>query len=255
VRHFSVKLGNAMTALALPATSAENNSILEKVPADVRATTHFQEWYLALVACGHELVDVPSVEWVFRVGAQNYPLFFALRVSIRVFGENRIKSNEVVIVRPSVTCVCVVARGATADEDRFVVSAEYRTTVMNARGRVIELPSGSSPFSRTTTTDVVEIGLKRLKQETGLELPRERFTVLGSRQCAATMIANRAHLIVAELSNAEMNVIAKGAGVAHGSGGPAQDVTYLYVMSRKEIADSVEVDWATQGMIAATLRE
>jgi nucleoside 2-deoxyribosyltransferase len=39
------------------------------VPVDIWHAPHFQQWYDAQTSAGHVLVDVPSVEWVFRVGA------------------------------------------------------------------------------------------------------------------------------------------------------------------------------------------
>jgi hypothetical protein len=64
------------------------------IPLDIWRAPHFQAWYVAQTAAGHALVDVPNIEWVFRVGTdQAFPLFIALHVAIKVHGEDRIKAN------------------------------------------------------------------------------------------------------------------------------------------------------------------
>lgn len=93
----------------------------KKVPLEIWNTRHFQEWYSSLRSSKHELIDVLNVEWTFRVGPMQFPLFFALHVAIKVAGENRIKSNEVVIIRPNISSTCVFSRGTKASEDRFVL--------------------------------------------------------------------------------------------------------------------------------------
>jgi hypothetical protein len=237
---------------AVLAAAVADAAALAKIPADVRATPHFVEWYAALVGANHQLVDVQSVEWVFRVGPTRYPLFVALHVSVRVSGENRVKSNEVVIIRPSISSVCAFSRGATPAEDRFVLVEEYRTPVLNSRGVVLELPGGSS-FN--ASNDAIAVGLAELKEETGLVVPRERVSLLGAHQIAATMVANRAHVLAVELTNEEMDSIAAQSGVPRGNSNAAeQELTYLIVATRSELLGGDFIDWATRGMIAATLR-
>lgn len=222
------------------------------VPHEIWLTRHFQEWYQSQRAAGHALTDVQSVEWTFRVGPSKFPLFIAMHVSIQVYGENRIKSNEVVIIRPSISSICVYSRGFTTvgcekNDDRIVLVKEYRTPVMNSNGFVFELAGGSS-FK--TEEDAINVGIKELAEETGITLPRERFRIADKRQIAATMIANQAVLLAVELTNSEMNAIEKLAGTIHGNEMEESERTHLCVFTRKELFTSNRVDYAVLGMIS-----
>jgi 8-oxo-dGTP pyrophosphatase MutT (NUDIX family) len=217
------------------------------VPLDIWRTQHFQQWYGAQTAAGHALQDIQSVEWVFRVGTDHtFPLFIAMHVAIKVRGEDRIKSNEVVIIRPSLVTVCAYCLGDTRAQDRFILVKEYRTSAMNEQGFVFELPGGSSFQSGV---DQIEVAKDELEQETGLRLVRERFYLLGQRQMAATMIANEALLLAACFESAEMDDIASRQGARHGNSAETEQ-TYLYVFTRQQILESKLVDYVTLGQIS-----
>ncbi|NEQ52184.1 MAG: hypothetical protein F6K11_18930 [Leptolyngbya sp. SIO3F4] len=159
------------------------------IPMEIWCTEHFQKWYKSQSSAGHSLADVPNIEWILRVGPnKSFPLLLALHVAIQVNGENRIKSNETVIIRPSIATVCAYCPGTTRAQDRFVLIKEYRTPVMNEQGFVFELPGGSS-FK--PGMDPIALAIKELKEETGISLPRERFKVIGEYQLAATLVANK----------------------------------------------------------------
>ena len=156
------------------------------VPLEIWLTPHFQQWYAAQTSAGHALDDVYNIEWVFRVGSdRDFPLFLALHVAIKVSGENRVKSNEAVIIRPSIVVVCAYCSGNTREQDRFVLVKEYRTSAMNDQGFVFELPGGSAFQS---DIDHTAVAIDELHQETGIRLERERFRLIGRRQIASTMI-------------------------------------------------------------------
>jgi hypothetical protein len=217
------------------------------IPLDIWRAPHFQEWYAAQTAAGHTLVDVPNIEWVFRVGRdRTFPLFIALHVTIRVHGEGRIKTNEAVIIRPSLMTVCAYCPGDTKAQDRFILVKEYRTSVMNPEGFVFEFPGGSSG---RLGVDPLAVAMDELAQETGIRLPQERFRVLGRRQIAATMIANEALLFVVRLDPTEMDAIAARQGEIHGNKAEAEH-TSLYVFTRQQLMEGQFVDYATLGQIA-----
>ena len=251
-QHYQVPTHHTLEALVAAAIEklgqgARRSGAECLIPVDIWHASHFQQWYAAQTAAGHALVDVPSIEWVFRVGADRaFPLFIALHVAIRVRGEDRIKANEAVIIRPSIATVCAFCPGESRAQDRFVLVKEYRTSVMNAQGFVFELPGGSS---WQPGIDPIDVALEELEQETGIRLPRERLQMLERRQIAATMVANEAVLVVARLEPAEMDRIAAQQGELHGNQSETEHTT-LFVFTRQQLMEGQLVDYATLGQIS-----
>jgi hypothetical protein len=217
------------------------------VPLEIWRAPHFQAWYAAQTAAGHALVDVPNIEWVFRVGADcACPLFIALHVAIRVHGEGRVKANEAVILRPPIVTVCAYCPGDTSAEDRFLLVKEYRTSVMNAQGFVFEFPGGSS---WQPGAEPIAVAMDELAQETGMCLARERFQLLERRQVAATMVANEALLVAVRLEPAEMEALVARQGAIYGNAGETER-TALYVLTRHELMQGRLVDYVTLGQLS-----
>lgn len=217
------------------------------VPLEIWQSRHFQQWYTAQISAGHSLEDVRSVEWVFRVGPnRSYPLYIALHVAIKVCGEDRIKANEAVIIRPSIVTVCAYCPGDTREDDRFILIKEYRASVINAQGFVYELPGGASFDS---DEDPIAVASDELAEETAIRLPRERFLVIGRRQIAATMVANEAVLLAARLEPEEMEAIFARQGEMYGVSAQTER-TYLHVFTREELMQGSLVDYATLGQLS-----
>lgn len=217
------------------------------IPLEIWKTKHFQQWYSSQTAAGHSLVDVPNIEWVSRVGAdKTFPLWLAIHVAIKVKGEDRIKSNESVIIRPSIVTVCVYCPGETRRHDRFVLVKEYRTSVMNAQGFVFELPGGSSfkPSIEPST-----LAMEELEEETGMRFSQDRFRIVSQRQIAATLVANEALLMAIELEPSEMDAIAAQAGQTYGNFSETEQ-TYLHIFTREQIMEGGFVDYVTLGQIS-----
>lgn len=217
------------------------------IPLEIWKTRHFQQWYSSQTAAGHSLEDVPNIEWVFRAGAdKTFPLWLAIHVAIKVKGEDRIKSNESVVIRPSIVTVCVYCPGATRKQDRFVLIKEYRTSAMNAYGFVFELPGGSS-FK--PSIELSALAMEELEEETGMRFSQDRFRTVTQRQIAATLVANEALLMAIELEPAEMDAIAAQAGQTYGNSSETEQ-TYLHVFTREQIMEGAFVDFVTLGQIA-----
>jgi 8-oxo-dGTP pyrophosphatase MutT (NUDIX family) len=234
-------------ALTKIGEGAERSGVACLIPLDIWRTPHFQQWYRAQTSAGHTLEDIQNVEWVFRVGAARaFPLFIALHVAIKVRGEDRIKSNEAVIIRPSMVTVCAYCPGATRADDRFILVKEYRTSIMNPQGFVFEFPGGSS---WQPGDDPMAVAMDELAQETGIRLARERFQILERRQIAATMIANEAVLVAVRLEPAEMEAIVVRQGTIHGNSMETERTT-LQVLTRQQIIQGWLVDYATLGQLS-----
>jgi nucleoside 2-deoxyribosyltransferase/8-oxo-dGTP pyrophosphatase MutT (NUDIX family) len=217
------------------------------IPLEIWRTRHFQQWYASQTSAGHTLEDIQNVEWVFRVGQnKSFPLLVALHVAVKVNGENRIKDNEAVIIRPSIVTVGVYCLGQTREQDRFLLVKEYRTSVMNSQGFVFELPGGSS-FK--PDVDPHDLAMEELEQETGLTLAPERFRVVGQRQLAATQVANQALLMAVELTPDEMDEIAAQPNEMYGNHSETEQ-TYLCVYTRQQLMEESLVDYVTLGQIS-----
>ena len=234
-------------ALTKLGSGAERSGAECLVPLEIWRAPHFQQWYAAQTSAGHVLEDVQNIEWVFRVGSDRaFPLFLAMHVTVKVSGEDRVKSNEVVIIRPSLVTVCAYCPGDTRERDRFILVKEYRTSAMNEQGFVFELPGGCS-FQ--PDVDQIDVAIDELEQETGRRLARERFRLIGRHQLAATMIANEALLLAARLEPSEMDAIAARQGEMHGNSSETEK-TYLYVFTRQQLMEGKLVDYATLGQIS-----
>jgi nucleoside 2-deoxyribosyltransferase len=235
------------TACTKLGSGAERSGAECLIPLDIWRTRHVQQWYISQTSAGHILEDVPNIEWVFRVGPDKaFPLLLAIHVAIKVSGENRIKSNEAVIIRPSIVTVCAYCPGETRNRDRFVLVKEYRTSVMNAQGFVFELPGGSS-FK--PDVDPHSLAMEELEQETGMRISQDRFRIVGQRQLAATLVANQALLLAVELDPSEMDEIAAHQGEMYGDRSETEQ-TYLHVLTRKQIIEEHLVDYVTLGQIS-----
>ena len=230
------------------ATGANRQAAERLIPLEIWRAAHFQEWLQSQRAAGHRLVDVPSVEWVFRVppGKRLFPLYIALHVSVAVRGENRVKSNEAVIIRPSISTVAAWCPAAIGDDDRFVLIKEYRAPIVNRDGFVYELPGGAS---LKPNSDPVDAGMDELQKETGLRLPRERFNMIARRQGAATMVANQHLLLAARLTAQEMDELARRDGAVYGEASETER-TYLCVRTRRQIIEEGRADFVTLGQIS-----
>ncbi|MBD1866137.1 nucleoside 2-deoxyribosyltransferase domain-containing protein [Cyanobacteria bacterium FACHB-471] len=217
------------------------------IPLEIWKTKHFQQWYSSQTAAGHSLEDVPNIEWVFRVGADKaFPLWLAIHVAIKVKGEDRIKSNETVIIRPSIVTVCMYCLGETRKQDRFVLVKEYRTSAINAYGFVFEVPGGSSFKSGIEPS---ALAMEELEEETGMRFSQDRFRTVTQRQIAATLVANEALLMAVELEPAEMDAIAAQVGQTYGNFSETER-TYPHVFTREQIMEGGFVDFVTLGQIA-----
>jgi hypothetical protein len=217
------------------------------IPLEVWRTRHFRDWYTSQTKAGHSLEDVINIEWVLRVGTnKKYPLVLAIHVAMKVHGEDRIKSNESVIIRPSIVTVCAYCLGETRDQDRFVLIKEYRTSAMNSQGFVFEFPGGSS-FK--PDIELSALAMEELEDETGMQISQDRFRKVTQRQLAAAMVANQAVLMAVELESSEMDAIAAQSGQTYGNFAESEQ-TYLHVLTRAQIMEEGFVDFVTLGQIS-----
>ncbi|WP_437854496.1 nucleoside 2-deoxyribosyltransferase domain-containing protein [Sorangium sp. So ce363] len=218
-----------------------------QVPADIFRTPAFQAWYGAQQAAGNTLTGA-TVKWVFRVGARQQILYYALLVDIVVAAEKRHKKNEVVLARPDVGAVVLHHRGARPRDTRVALIREFRSPAATADGYVRECPGGSS-FE--VTDDMRRVALDEVREEVGLQLDASRVRVVGTRQLAATTSSHRAHVVSAELTAPELDVLCAAAEAVHGA--DADERTTVEIWTLDDLLQKPAVDWSTLGMIMAAL--
>lgn len=256
--HYAEKLGvpTAQTleglvaaALDLIGGGARRRGGERCVPLHVWRTAAFQSWYAALVAAGHRL-DGARLEWLCRSGPRRRWLFlWALRVDVHVPQESRNKRGEVVIGRPDVAAVVMVRRAAEWASTQVVLVREFRSAVRNARGVVLELPSGSS-FD--ASLEPAGVAVEEVHEETGLRVDADRLRPVASRQVAATLLGHHASLFAVDLRDDEMEWLIAHQGTQRGSYGGER--THVEVRRVGDLLASDEVDWSTLGMILAAVR-
>lgn len=236
-------------ALAMVGEGAERRGGERCVPLHVWRTASFQAWYAALRAAGHRL-DGARLEWLCRSGPGRRWLFmWALRVNVHIPGEARNKTSEVVIGRPDVAAVVMLRRDPDPLATQVVLVREFRSAARNARGMVLELPSGSS-FDDSLPP--LQVAAEEVHEETGLRVDAARLRAVGSRQVAATLLGHHAQLYTLELRDEELAWLVAHEGEQRGAGGSER--TYVEVRRLDELLASDELDWSTLGMILAVVR-
>ncbi|WP_409186549.1 hypothetical protein F9C11_20875 [Amycolatopsis sp. VS8301801F10] len=218
------------------------------VPQAVQNVDSFQNWFSTLHSAGHELLRATR-EWVYRPsGEHDYAFCWALRVAVRVSGEDRIKDNEVVLGRPDVAFVLAYCPAAKLPDCQVVLIREFRSAGASADGFVHELPCGSDG---TGWLNARQVALAELAEETGLLIDPGRLVRHHARQLAATFSVHRAHLFSVELSPAELDVL-RTDDTLHGDLS-ASEQTYVEVVRVRELLAAGTADWTTLGAIAEVL--
>jgi len=220
------------------------------IPMHIWKHRHFRDWYAQMKRNGNRL-DWAEVQWVFYVNNGAFPFAWAIHVDIWVEAENRRKSNEFILSRPDITSIVLYQKPQGAwDDFKIVCIKEFRSTVRNPDGMVIEVAGGSSFKEGMQNVAIAEI-----KEETGLDIHPDRLQKVESRQPLATFSTHHSHLYRVELQPDEMAWVEKQAknGTSFGNTHESEQ-TYLAVYSLHNLlSDPVSVDYATLGMIFAAI--
>ncbi|CRK56135.1 unknown [Alloactinosynnema sp. L-07] len=215
------------------------------VPLLVWRTPSFQHWLRAHEAAGNDLRG-GRLEWTFRVGPDRDIVFlWAFHAQIHVAAEDRVKTNEIVLSRPDVAAVLAYRRAPELMDTRVVLVREFRSPTVSPDGFVHELPSGSSHRPMPP----VEVAALELAEETGLDLPLNRFRAHHARQLAATFSAHRQHLFSVELTADELDRIDPAARGVPGH----SERTYPEVWRLGDLVSDPRADWTTLGALMEVL--
>lgn len=224
-----------------------------EVPLHVWKTYQFQEWYKNQQEIGNELRGA-RVEWTHCIGAEGRLFFFILHVKVWVKAEDRVKENEVIISRPDIASLVLFHRkpgGNELDNTHVVLVREFRSPVTNPTGFVYDLPGGSSFKDPSAAVDVA---VSECTEETGFKISPDRITSHTTRQIGATLSTHKAHLFSARLTDEELEYFLGVAGQTFGVSDETE-MTYVTVLTLREILANNNVDWSTLGLIYAALAD
>ncbi|MBI2265370.1 MAG: NUDIX hydrolase [Armatimonadetes bacterium] len=223
-----------------------------QVPLHIWKTRSFQAWYKAQVEAGNRL-DGARVEWVFRVGPGKSIVYcWALHVSVYVAGENRNKTNELVISRPDISTLVMYKPEANPLQTKIVLIREFRSPAATSDGFIWEVPGGSS----FTLADPLEIAVEEAHEETGLRIDAARLNYVGTRQLAGTFSAHKAHVFSVSITDEELAWLSGQVGIPHGNPAthPSGERTYVEIRTMEEILAENLLDWSTIGMVCQALQ-
>ena len=210
------------------------------VPLHLWHRTEFRSWYDSQRAAGNEL-RAARAEWSTR------PLFlWILAVEVWIRAEDRVKSNEVVLLRPDAVAVLLYRPGATLAGTEIVLVREYRSATRTADGYLWELPGGSGPGTPR------EQAIAEVAEETGLTLDPAHLRYHGSRQVAPTLSAHHTDLFSVELTGAELDRHRTRGDVPYGRVEDSER-TFVEVTTYGQILAGNAVDWPTLGQLAQVL--
>ena len=222
------------------------------VPLHVWKTESFQSWYRAQVSAGNRL-EKACVEWIFRPSNKAAEIFYwALHIDMFVAMEDRHKTNEVVIGRPDVSCVCMYHPGKSMADTYVVLVKEFRSPARSADGFVWELPGGST-LERGRDPQI--IACDEVREETSIVLDPSRLRACGSKQLAGTLSSHHAHLYAYQLTGKEFSDLKELEGKTCGELENDAEYTEFHVVRVGDLLESRGGmgDWSTLGMILAAL--
>lgn len=222
-----------------------------QVPLHIWNSEMFRSWYQAQKAVGNRLDGASLMNSV--VLGRGFLFGFLLRVNVWVQSEQRHKSNEFFYTRRDVSSVVAVYRDEQTRDVHVALVREFRSTVNNAEGFVVELPSGSAAKAGV---DPRENAQHELSEECGLYIDDlSRFVSVSARQLMATVSTHRSHLYAVELTKDEFEHL-KAKADSGQAFGVAQDSERTYV--EVETLDSIferAVDYSTLGMVMEAVQK
>jgi 8-oxo-dGTP pyrophosphatase MutT (NUDIX family) len=224
-----------------------------EVPFHIWQTESFQAWFRAQKAAGNRLDGAKLVWNLYSSKAAPVRVFFwALHVKVWVEAEGRHKSNEVTISRPDISTVVLYHRRTRAWDSEVALVREFRSTVRNSEGFVVEAPGGSSS---KPGVDPYKVAVDEVFEETGLQLNPGRVYALEDRQLIATMSSHKSHLFAVSLTEDEIAWFKSRAGVVCGetSEEATGERTTVEVYRLRDLLASKLVDWSMLGMIFRTV--
>lgn len=251
-QYYATKLGIPLRATlrgavkaALEKISSSNRVTPEiYIPEQVVNSRPYSSWISHMNFSGNYLKDA-RVEW-----RSNGGFLTVLKAEVHVAAENRVKDNEVVVMRPDISAAVLYHYGEDSVDPWIVLVKEFRSAVCNIHGYVYELPSGSSPKKSGSAETVTE----EIEEETGLHIAECRLKYHGAKQPVATLLTHRIHTFSAHLTDTELEFIQKSRDQKKGNFQDGEVVWADCYRYSDILSGRIPVDAANIGLIAAVLR-
>jgi 8-oxo-dGTP pyrophosphatase MutT (NUDIX family) len=227
------------------------------VPLSLWRSPSFQSWYRALSRAGHFVEEI-DVEWTHRSrGMGRPPFLWAMRPRVRVRGERRQLSGEVVIGRADVSVTVLYhRRPETAPLDTQVVLVrEFRAAVRNRGGFAWMLPGGSAAQAGERRSDPRHTAVQEVFEETGLRLPSEQLQPVhsGDRQLVASLASYHAQVFRVELTDEQLAALLATAAAGKALGATPSERCFVSVRRLGDVLNDADFDWSHLGMLMYAL--
>jgi 8-oxo-dGTP pyrophosphatase MutT (NUDIX family) len=223
-----------------------------KVPLYVYQHPTFKKWLEAQKAVGNEIRDA-KVLWTFFPGKSKNLFCFVVHLYVWIKDEDRVKINEFSFFRSDISSMVLFYQDKEIKsiqdlmDVKVLLVTEYRVPARNFGDcKVTELPGGSSKKDKPAEVVAVE----ELEEETSFSISPSRLIKIDERQLAGTLSAHTSSVFAANINKEEYNYLSEVAKSGK-SFGVIEDteMTYVKVMSIKEILQAKITDWSTIGMI------
>lgn len=219
-----------------------------KVPLLFWRADQFQDWYISLKNRGNRLLAFEAKS-VITIGEEHTLFGFSAWVSIWIANEDREKSCEWIFSRTHTSYT--VPFFTNPDGSRsYVLVRDFRSTVVNKKGYVYELPGGSLEEG----LDPRDNAIKELFEETGLDLTmvKDRLIPMGIIQAYAIFSTNLVLPYAVELNKREFDFLMDKVKQGETLGENAEEVIKLCIMNERSINGNLEtfpIDLTTLGLI------
>ena len=236
------------SAMEMLGDGAERSGGERCVPLFIWKQDSFQNWYQAQLGAGNRLEEARLL-YNFRPRFKDFVFLWILHAKIYVAAEKRVKDNEFVFARPDISSVCLWhEKGDSLFENEVVIVKEFRTPASTKDGFVRELPSGSSIKNISSQ----EMASEEVHEETGMYINSSRFVDLGDKQLIATFSAHKSRLFSVKLTDEEVAWFKSQRNITHGNKDDTE-ITYVEVLSIKNIMENNLLDWSNLGMVLSVI--
>jgi 8-oxo-dGTP pyrophosphatase MutT (NUDIX family) len=236
-------------AIEMVGQGALRNEGEVKIPLHIWSLSSFQGWYKVQTGAGNVLKDA-RVLWVSKMAKARQVFLWVVHVDVYIASEDRVKSNEFLIGRLDTSSVVLWHRAPTLTETEVVIIKEFRSPARTSDGFIREFPGGSS----LTETDPKEVAVEEVQEEAAFVIEPERLVPHSFRQLFGTLSSMGAHVYSAEISDEELGFFKSQIDKPHGLEEDSER-TFIEVYSVGDLLTNPLTDWATLGMLFATLSE
>lgn len=219
------------------------------IPQEIWKLDQFQSWYKQLKLNRNWISDAKVLK-AYRIPSNNKIFAFSLWVNIYIRDEDRYKNNEFIFSRPDISSCVLYLPNEDLMKTELVLVSEFRSPVNNTKGKVYELPGGSSV---KPGVDPKTIMVDELKEETGFVPEIEKLNFESARQICSTMLTHKSFLYSYVLSEIEMNKIKSCVGQTFGN---IEDTerTELHVVTLEDAINMQYLDWSNLGQIMSVIK-